>query len=102
MIHFLAVLFFFPAAAFFFVLLFLALLLGVAAFWGVAEADPAAADDLLGALLVFLAPAFLIFLDPVAFLVLLVVLFATLPFATNELMRICSNFRFMLVDNFYG
>lgn len=58
---------------------FLADLFGVAAFCGVAWADPAgwagaaaaAGAALLGALLAFLAPAFLIFFDPVAFLCLL-------------------------------
>ena len=77
--------FLFPAAAFlagFFLLAFLALLLGVAAFWGVAAAGASAGAAALGflaltAFFVFLAPAvFLIFFDPAAFLVLLTTLFA--------------------------
>lgn len=78
--------FLFPAAAFlagFFLLAFLALLLGVAAFWGVAAVAGASAGAAalgflaLTAFFVFLAPAvFLIFFDPAAFLVLLTTLFA--------------------------
>jgi hypothetical protein len=59
---------------------FFALLFGVAAFCGVAWADPdgwagAAGAALFETLLVFFPPAFLIFFDPVAFLTLLVTLF---------------------------
>ena len=77
-----------------FLVAFLALLLGVAAFWGVAEADPAAAAGaaagaaaLLAGLLAFLAPAFFILLVPVFLVLLAAVFLAGALFAIKELVN---------------
>ena len=73
-----------------FLVAFLALLLGVAAFWGVAEADPAAAAGaaaLLAGLLAFLAPAFFILLVPVFLVLLAAVFLAGALFAIKKLVN---------------
>ena len=72
-----------------FLVAFLALLLGVAAFWGVAAADPVAAGAaaLLAGLLAFLAPAFFILLVPVFLVLLAAVFLAGALFAIKELVN---------------
>ena len=75
----------FPAAGFlatFLVTAFLVLLLGVAAFWGVTEADPATAGAALVVATALLVPTFFALLGPVDFLAILLVPVAFLVLLT--------------------